>query len=208
MTEPRTVHLRRPATLSVQGGVFVPQGAPGFLDEIDRRWRALCESNPAYFDGRLYHVLGVHRNGHGGCTLHVMDCAYRFLAVQNEGLDLGVRGLGIKGVTQRDGLYLMGQRSNTVSAYRGLWEFAPAGGVEPGIDPALTGFQSAVEPIPIAVMFDSVLKCWELVFRIFAGIDAPAPRTAEYSHLEWRSFDDLPAELSPIARQIAALLNK
>ena len=214
---PRTIHLRRPATLSVQAGVFVPTGAPGILDEIDRCWNNLCESNPAYFDGRLYHVLGVHRNGHGGCVLHVIDCAYRFLAVQNDGRELGVRGLGIKGVTERDGQYLLGRRSMNVSAYRGLWEFAPAGGVEPGREPAETirhemleetGLRCEGEPVPIAVLFDPVLKCWELVFRVSACGDDLSTKSGEYSQLEWRSGEALPAELSPVARQIAELLGE
>ena len=51
----RCIHLRRPAVLHVQEGLFVPEG--NVLDEIDRRWDALCDSNPAYFDGRADSAL-------------------------------------------------------------------------------------------------------------------------------------------------------
>src|SRR5688572_2522056 len=151
----RTIHLRRPATLSVQEGVFVPNVDPHILSEVERRWDSLCRANPAYYDGRLYHVLGVHRNGHGGATLHVIDCAYRFFAVQDDHFDTGVRALGVKGITSSpQGLILMGRRAQHVAAYRGMWEFAPAGSAEPGRDPAQliqhelieeTGLQAARE---------------------------------------------------------------
>jgi len=192
---------------------FVPPSH--VLDEVERRWDELCQRNPAYFDGRLYHVLGVHRNGHGGASIHVIDCAYRYFAVQDAEFDLGVRPLGLKGVTIRDGQVLMGQRAANVAAYAGLWEFAPSGGAEPGKTPAdliqeelieETGMSSGAEPIPVAVMHDSVLKCWEIVFRLTPGEAEPQSRTAEYSALEWRRMDDLPSDLSPIARQISALL--
>jgi 8-oxo-dGTP pyrophosphatase MutT (NUDIX family) len=211
--EPRTIKLRRPPTLSVMDTPFVPPRQ--LLEEVERRWAALCRKNPAYFDGRLYHVLGVHRNGHGGASIHVMDCAYRYFAVQDREFDLGVRPLGLKGVTIRDGQVLMGRRAANVAAYAGLWEFAPSGGAEPGKTTAEliqeelmeeTGLSSGAEPIPVAVMHDSVLKCWEIVFRLTPGDASPRSRTAEYSELEWRRADNLPEGLSPMARQIAALL--
>ncbi len=89
----RCIHLRRPAVLHVQVGLFVPEG--NVLDEVDRRWDALCDSKPAYFDGRAYNVLRVNRNGCGGAIVHVIECAYRFYAVQDDEFDLQVRGLGV-----------------------------------------------------------------------------------------------------------------
>ena len=77
----RVIRLRRPPAIQQVGGVFVPES--GQLDEVDRRWRRMCAANSSYFDGRLWHVIGVHRNGCGGAVVHVMDCAYRFYAVQD-----------------------------------------------------------------------------------------------------------------------------
>lgn len=211
---PRIIRLRRPVTLSIQEGVFVPEGI-GVLDEVDRRWDDLCRANPAYFDGRLLHVLGVHRNGHGGAVLHVMDCAYRFFAVQDEQFDLGVRGLGVKGITTHGAHLLMGLRSPAVAFYRNMWEFAPGGSVCPGDNPASvvqhelreeTGLDCAVEPIATSVIFDAVLRCWEIVYRMEADSTSVTPNPAEYSQVEWRTEDNLPRDLSPIAQQMVSLL--
>ncbi len=203
--------------LHVADGVFVPESKPGLMEEIDRRWHALCESNPAYFDGRLYHVLGVHRNGHGGAVLHVIDCAYRFHAVQDDTFDVGMRALGLKGIVTRDNHYLLGQRSNAVAAYKGMWEFAPSGSMEPERNPAEviqkelleeTGLQTRHEPIAIAVLFDPVLRCWELLYQLEILDHAISPQTNEYSQLDWRTLDQLPQLLSPVAQQIAKLLRQ
>ena len=223
---PRVIRLRRPATLSVQEGVYVPavsqaSSSDFLLDEIERRWHELCRSNPAYFDGRLCHVLGVHRNGHGGAVLHVIDCAYRFFAVQaaapaHEPFDLGVRPLGVKGVIERDGRFLMGYRSTHVAMYASTWEFAPSGSVDFGRQPQdvvahelqeETGLRTTHEPVATAVLFDPILKCWEIVYRLTIADDAEPRVTQEYPEVRWFDRASLPRDLSPVARQIAELLS-
>jgi 8-oxo-dGTP pyrophosphatase MutT (NUDIX family) len=163
----------------------------------------------------------VHRNGHGGAVLHVIDCAYRFFAVQaaadqNERFDLGVRPLGVKGVIERDGRFLMGRRSRHVAMYANTWEFAPSGSVDFGQQPQdvivhelneETGLQPAREPVAIAVLFDPILKCWEIVYRVVIVKDAQPRVTNEYPDVQWFERAALPAEMSPVARQIAELLN-
>ncbi len=215
---PRIIHLRRPATLSVQDEPFVPDCAK--LDEIDRRWAALCRENPNFYDGRLYHVIGVHRNGCGGAVLHVADCAYRFHAVQDERFDLGVRALGVKGITMRvaDNAVLLGRRSDTVAHYRGLWEFAPGGVVEPThAGPAATiveelreeaGYGPRAEPVAIALVQDVGLRTWEMAFRIEVDSEDQGARSVEYSELLWCAVDELPDELSPLAQQMLGLLSR
>ncbi len=215
----------------MQEGVFVPSSiafleestrpgeTPGppfnLLDEIDERWNALRAGNPAYFDGRICHVLGVHRNGHGGAVMHVMDCAYRFFAVQRDDFDMGVRPLGVKGLIERDGRYLMGRRSPRVAMYAGMWEFAPSGSVDFGRPPhevivhellEETGLACVGDPIAIAVLFDPMLKCWEIVYRLSIAPNAQPNQTDEYPEVGWYRDDQLPADLSPVARQIAELL--
>ena len=120
----RCIHLRRPAVLQVQEGLFVPEG--DVLDEVDRRWKAMCRSNSAYFDGGAYNVLGINRNGCGGAVLHIIECAYRFYAIQTEDFNLGVMGLGVKAFTMSGPLALMGRRSGNVATYPDQWEFALA----------------------------------------------------------------------------------
>src|SRR5690554_6175680 len=58
----RTIHLRRPVVLQVEDQPFVPNCNAEQLAEIERRWEARRSANPALHDGRLTHVLGVHRN--------------------------------------------------------------------------------------------------------------------------------------------------
>ena len=210
----RLIHLRRPPVMQVQDEAFVPDG--NVLDEVDERWAALCDSNPAYFDGRMYHVLGVHRNGHGGAVIHVIECAYRFYAVQRQGFDLGVRGLGVKGFTLRNQSALLGKRSANVGVYCNKWEFAPGGVVEPGnqpIDTIVTELHEETnlvvrrEPIPIALICDLQAHTWEIIYTI-NDPQGEAKPTPEYSELRWCAPDQLPEDLSPIATSMIPLWPK
>jgi 8-oxo-dGTP pyrophosphatase MutT (NUDIX family) len=211
----RCIRLRRPVTLAVTEGVFVPEIAPDVHRAVEERWAALCAANAAYFDGRVWHVLGVHRNGCGGATLHVVDCAYRYHAVQDDRFDVGCRPLGAKGITVHGGRVLMGRRAAAVGSYRGLWEFAPGGAVEPGRDPAAvvsselaeeTSLRARREPTALAVLFDGHLRCWELVYRIEPDGDAAVARPEEYDELRWCAPGDLPRPLAPVARRMAGLV--
>lgn len=194
---------------------FVPDGDAALLDEIDARWERRRAENPALHDGRLTHVIGVHRNGYGGAVLHVADCAYRYHAVQDEQFDLGVRPLGVKGFTMREGQVLLGRRASWVNAYGGQWEFAPGGVVEPGRKPnevvtaelqEETGLRPQARPTPLALIFDGVLRCWEMVFRVDAAPGKLDLSAAEYDDARWCTPDDLPAELTPVAKQMVELL--
>jgi 8-oxo-dGTP pyrophosphatase MutT (NUDIX family) len=185
------------------------------MEEVDRRWGVLCARNPAYFDGRIWHVLGVSRNGHGGATIHVQECGYRFYAIQNEEVDVGVRVLGVKGFTWRNERVLLGLRAAFVSCYPEQWEFAPGGAAEVGTDPAdtiveelreETGLVPAGEPVAIAVMYDPTARTWEILFRISAKEGELHSAQKEYTAFEWRSPNDLPENLTPIARNMQRLL--
>jgi 8-oxo-dGTP pyrophosphatase MutT (NUDIX family) len=209
----RTILLRRPPALSLVDEPFVPRGID--LDEVDARWAALCGANPAYFDGRLCHVIGVHRNGWGGAVVHAADCAYRFWAVQDDGYDIGVRPLGVKGIAWRGGKVLLGKRAAHVAGYPGAWEFAPGGVVEPGRDPAdvvagelyeETGYRPAHTPVPLAILYDDVIRCWEIAYRITIDAGADEPPTTEYAELRWCAPDVLPPSLSPIAVRLRSLI--
>lgn len=208
----RLIRLRRPPVLSQAEGPFVPEGAS--LDEIDRLWSRLCERNPKYFDGPCWHVLGVHRNGHGGATLHVVESSYRFYAVQNPAFDVGFRGLGVRAIAQRGESVLMGRRAAHVAHYPGQWEFVPAGKLEPGVDPARmivqelseeTGLSINAAPTPIAVLFDGVARTWEIIFRLNVST-GDLLVSSEHDELTWRDRRDLPADLAPVDRQMLELL--
>lgn len=134
--------------------------------------------NPKYFDGTLLQVLGTSRNGHGGVTIHVQECAYRFFAVQTRGFECGVRPLGVKGIVQVGDKWLVGKRSQRVAAYQGLWEFVPGGGLESAADPVADFRRELVEetgvameepstttPIAIALLDDPIARTWDIIYH-------------------------------------------
>ena len=92
----RLIPLRRPPLLSVIEGRFVPEGLS--LDAVDSGWESLRTRVPHAHDGAILHVLGTSRNGHGGVSVHCIQSSYRFHAVAREGLDTGVRPLGVKAI--------------------------------------------------------------------------------------------------------------
>lgn len=164
----RAVRLRRPPRLARVDGPFVPEGCD--LDEVDRRWRLFRAAIPGAFDGPVLQVLGVHRDGHGGATLHVVETSYRFWAVQidrpaitglERGIDLGVRPLGAKAIVRERATargdeggadprpastpVLFAQRSAATGAYPRQWEVAPGGVVEPGESPRETVVRELAE---------------------------------------------------------------
>ncbi len=210
----RCLLLRRPPVLQVVDEPFLPPRAR--LDEVDERWAEICRRKPASFDGVAYHVLGVHRNGYGGAVLHVTPSSYRFHAVQDRDFDCGMRGLGVRGITRHGGMVLLGRRSERVVRWPGCWEFAPAGGMEPGADPGAmilqelreeTGIaESGAVPTPVAILFDPTERSWEITYRIELSGAAELVRGAEHSDLAWFEPARLPAGRSPITDQMVELL--
>ena len=75
-----------------------------------------------------------------------------------------------------------------------------------------TGLQPESEPIPIAVMYDNFLRGWEIVYRIASApgngpeSGEPVATPQEYDELRWCEPDELPTNLSPIARKMTRLL--
>jgi len=200
------MHLKRPATIHLQEGLFIPEGVD--LEEVDRRWQKRCLQNPSCFDGTLLHVLGAQRNGCGGANVHVMPCSYRFFAVQDAFYNLGIRPLGVKGITRFDSKILWGKRSNAVHHYAGQWECAPSGSVEPGHAPEETiqkelleetGLSISVPPIAVALLFDEEAKTWELIYRLHVkGCDCVS--NGEYVEYSWKAKNNVPGGVTPISR--------
>ena len=185
------------------------------LDEVDRRWSALCAANPRYFDGTMLQVLGTSRNGHGGVQVHVQECSYRFYAVQKTGLDLGVRPLGVKAVATDGGRVLMGRRSAKVAFYPGAWEFVPGGSVEPGATPAEeivrelreeARLEAAEPPVAVALLYDPHAFTWEVVHRLAISPTAVPEIGWEYDEFRMvslvESVEAMPEPLAPVARQM------
>lgn len=115
------------------------------------------------------------------------------------GLDTGVRPLGVKAIVACGERVLLGRRSDSVAAYPGWWEFAPGGAVVPGQEPreaivAELGEETGVTLVAgdrvaaKAILFDDMVRTWEIVFEIRLETRDPAPLsspTGEYSELAW-----------------------
>ena len=206
----RLIALRRPAQLSVVEGRFVPAGVP--LDAVDAAWEALRRRVPRAHDGPMLHVLGHSRNGHGGVTIHCIQASYRFHAVAREGLDTGIRPLGVKAVCFTPaGRILMARRGQGTLNYAGMWEFAPAGTLEPRVPPAEmivrelreeTGWAPTVPPATRALLFDPVARSWEIVFAMDAAPPAIPVESWECDALLEAEPGAWPEPLSPVARQM------
>jgi 8-oxo-dGTP pyrophosphatase MutT (NUDIX family) len=207
------IHLRRPAVVQVSPDTWLPDAALG--EQAERRWAVMLDANENLFNGRLLHVVGVHRNGHGGATIQTMPCDFKWYAVQADGPDCGCRPLGVKGLVQRDGCILMGRRASWTTFHGDAWECAPSGGVEPSQTPEEaieielreeTGLSVTRSPRARAVVFDDTAMSWEVVFELTIAADATPVAAAEYTSLRWCSPKSMPSPLTPTAQRMLAML--
>lgn len=201
------IRLRKPPTLQYHDEFFVPATS---LEEVNRKWDALCAQNSACFDGEIVHVLGVHRNGCGGATIQAARTSYKFHAV----MDLGIKPLGVKGICKQNDVYLCGLRGQKVGVYAGAWEFAPSGMVEPHQAPEdiimreleeETGLTAQSAPVAVALFFDEIARTWEIVYQLetigHATVDG-----AEYEKLDWFDIKRFPSPMSPPTHKMKSLL--
>lgn len=210
---PRTIRLRRPPRIIIDDSAFVPWVA---LDDVNAAWDSIVSGNPRFTDGDCLHVVGVHRDGHGGATIHAVRASYRMGAVRRRGIETGFRGLGTKAIAHVGGRVMLGLRSPHVNAYPGLWEFAPGGGVEIGEAPEVgivrelieeCGVAAAGPARAVALLFDPVVQAWEIVHDVPMAHPPDAAPGWEYSELAMCAPDELPSGLSPCAEQMREVLS-
>lgn len=208
----RAIRLRRPARIVIDDSAFVPE-VP--LAQVNAAWDELVRGNPRFTDGECLHVTGVHRDGHGGATVHAVRSSYRMGAVRRMGLQTGFRGLGTKAIAHVGGRVLMGLRSPHVHAYPGQWEFAPGGGVEIGEAPEAgvarelveeCGVEAAAPARAIAIIFDPVARAWEIVHDLRISQPPDAAPSWEYAQLQMHDPHALPSPMSHCTRQMERLL--
>lgn len=205
----RLIRLRRAARILVATGEFTPPGS--IAGKIASRWQALGRELPALHDGDCLHVQSVSRDGHGGATIHVVRCAWRYAAVSEAEFDTGARPLGAKGIIRWRGGLIMGRRALGVRRYPGMWEFAPGGGVGVGESPGEAlrrelleecGLRPNAEPRQVALCFDPVARTWELLLVAEVAAECDLAPNWEYQEIASINLDQPPAPLSPITEMV------
>jgi hypothetical protein len=111
------------------------ESPPAYSEAEELRWRELCAANPRVHDGAILAVDSVDADS---ATIACRPDRYKRLALQAAPAipPSGVWMLGVKGwVTARDAAgaehLLIARRGAQTRIYSGLWESAPAGGVDP-----------------------------------------------------------------------------
>lgn len=186
---------------------------PAQLAELDRRWDAACAANPRLHDGPIVSVHGLDAVT-GRLTLGPET--FKRLVVQTDALDLGVRLLGVKGLLiapDRRGTphTLIARRGRQTRIYGGLFELAPAGGVQQTpshtlasanlvttlVDEAREEVGLFIDPAAaraIAFVEDETARCVDAIVRadLRGPIDPATPPTTpdqshawEYSESRW-----------------------
>ena len=210
----RLIWLRRPPRIVVGSEPFVPECESNL---IDHTWSELCRRNPKLSDGPVFHVVGVHRDGHGGATIHVARTTYRMNAVRLAGIKSGYVGLGTRAVAHWNGKCLVGLRAANCASYPNQWEFAPAGSVEPDEDAAVgierelleeCGVQAKSRAIAHALFLDPVVATWEIAHELAMRQPPDAPPNWEYQKLEMVAIADMPEPMSACTRQMLEIARR
>jgi hypothetical protein len=105
---------------------------PPLPADAQRLWQQRCAANPRLHDGNILAVSSIDEAT--GKITCIRD-RFQRLASQGEGVDLGVRLLGVKGlVIARDSRgtehVLIARRGRQTRIYGDMWEIAPAGGID------------------------------------------------------------------------------
>jgi 8-oxo-dGTP pyrophosphatase MutT (NUDIX family) len=109
----------------------------------------------------------------------------------------------------------MARRGQETLNYAGMWEFAPAGTLEPGVSPAEmilrelheeTGWTASAPPVALALAFDPVVRSWEVLYVIDVLPPAVPLETWECSELRTVNPGEWPEPLAPVAVQMLPIV--
>ncbi|MDX2145888.1 MAG: hypothetical protein SFZ23_00060 [Planctomycetota bacterium] len=194
---------------------------------IEARWQRLLPSNPRLFAGPILSITSFDASGRIRCARET----YKALAVQPE-VATGAELLAVIGlITMRDAAnrthLLLGQRGPQVRIYPGLWEVAPAGGINPpppgvdrlGIVGVLAQLEEELEeeigarwalknPRAVAAVRNPHAHSLDIVIRAEVEPPGTIPASAgsewEYAQVSWmpmadvwRACDERPETLVP-----------
>lgn len=98
---------------------------------VEAEWARMCAQNPRLYDGP---ILSVHEWDEGAGKVRCRVLGFRHLAVRarvpNPAEQLSILGITLcAGADGREHV-LLGRRGAGVRIYGGMWELAPAGGIE------------------------------------------------------------------------------
>lgn len=133
-----------------------------WTDAQEQAWQRACAANPRLHDNPIWSATSADAD-----RITVQLDRYKRLTIQSDPAigDLGVRHIGVKGLmtapderTRGGEQILLARRGPRTRAYPGLWEIAPAGGVD------------VVENQPLSV--DSIIATLIQEAREELGIDA------------------------------------
>jgi len=170
---------------------------PASSDAV-RVWDELRAAIPRLFNGGLLSVVSI--DAQRGVIRARRD-TYQRLVVQPR-VKTGVRQLSVTGAVERRGEILLGRRGPGTRMYAGMWELAPAGGVEPpppGVreltHEALVnelrreareeaGLEITGAGMPLAIVYDAAAESYDIVLRVETAGDATSGDW-EYQELRW-----------------------
>ena len=182
---------------------------------VDAAWQTIRSAEPQLFDGRLLSVRDL-RVVDGTVHIEAEVVGYRDFVVHRRGLaDLGVRPLGVTGITRAGDGVLLGRRTSRVTQYPGLWEPVPAGSVSPSDAPDVLEHQlfaelreeagigrDEVEAIAVVgVVDDEADHVVDLCFVI--SVPEAVARRAVAEHKNPGEHDELALRSAGAARELA-----
>jgi HAD superfamily hydrolase (TIGR01509 family) len=183
---------------------------------IDREWDAALGERPHLVDGEILSVLRIHQLLGGELVVEAVRSPYRAFLAQRRGIPLGLRPLGVAGVTvlqsssdDRRGI-VIGRRGAHVTQYPLAWELVPSGGLPPSrlcsdgtvdakaqIASELTEEVGAVvkgEPIDLALIEDAGDAVVDLCYRLEVRADPDALSRHASANGEYDRIALLPLE--------------
>lgn len=195
-----TVWPADPATfprITIQPAAPAADPDPG----VERAWGRMCAANPRLFEGPILSLADFNAaTGEVVCTRET----YKRLSVQDQ-VPTGVVLVAVNGVItagDADGRehMLLGRRAPGTRMYPGLWELAPAGGLDPPTGPEFpaaallaqlsrelteeTGLaEPLANPTPLAYCRDDLARSFNIVLR--ARVERPIGSLRPASERHW-----------------------
>lgn len=179
-------------------------------DQVDKIWSLAVEENSHLFNGLIYHFERISQQVVYG---QFVEYKYFYACTTDPELQTQLKlfPLGITGITRCGGKTLIGKRSTSVTLFQGMFEFVPAGSIDPQVIvnnevdlnrqfvielEEETGISdSFVDSItPYLLVRDNQKKLVDIVARIELSeraLDYTWGNSSEYSEIRWMDDDTL-----------------